>query len=109
VPIDFTAANRLSFKTQDRFNVGAVLKVYYSTNYVLFSNIANATLVDITANFTIASGTTGSASQPFVNSGVYNLPNSLNGNGFIIFEYTGGYIFNPALTTTMHIDDIVVN
>lgn len=109
VPIDFTAANRLSFKTQDRFNVGDVLKVYYSTNYVLFSNIANATLVDITANFTIASGTTGSASQPFVNSGVYNLPNSLNGNGFIIFEYTGGYIFNPVLTTTMHIDDIVVN
>ncbi len=109
VPVDFTAANRLSFKTQDRFNVGDVLKVYYSTNYVPFSNIANATLVDITASFTIASGTTGSASQAFVNSGVYNLPNSLNGNGFIIFEYTGGYIFNPALTTTMHIDDIVVN
>ena len=109
MPVDFTAANRLSFKTQDRFNVGDVLKVYYSTNYVPFSNVANATLVDITANFSIASGTTGSASQAFVNSGVYNLPSSLNGNGFIIFEYTGGYIFNPALTTTMHIDDIVVN
>ena len=33
----------------------------------------------------------------------------VTGNGFIIFEYTGGYSFNPALTTTMHIDDVVIN
>lgn len=109
VPVDFTTANSMSFKTQDRFNVGGVLKVYHSTNYIPFTDIAAATLVDITSNFTIASGTTGSASQPFVNSGVYNLPSSLTGNGFIIFEYVGGYSFNPVLTTTMHIDDIVVN
>jgi hypothetical protein len=109
VPVDFTAANSFSFKTQDRFNVGNVLKVYLSTNYVPNGNIANATLTNITNSFTIASGTTGSASQPFVNSGLYNIPSSLTGNGFIIFEYTGGYSFNPDLTTTMHLDDIVVN
>ena len=109
VPVDFTAANGMSFKTQDRFNVGDVLKVYYSTDYVPGGNIANATLNNITFSFNIASGTTGSASQPFVNSGTFNFPASLIGNGFIIFEYTGGYSFNPDLTTTIHIDDITVN
>ncbi len=109
MPVNFTSANSMSFKTQDRFNVGGVLKVYYSTNYVALNNINNATLTDITTNFTIASGTTGSASLPFVNSGVYNFPASLTGNGFVIFEYTGGYSFSPVLTTTMHIDDVVIN
>ena len=91
------------------FNNGGVLKVYYSTDYTPLGIVDDATLVDISSNFTIASGTTGSASQPFVNSGVYNFPAGLTGNGFIIFEYTGGYSFNPALTTTMHIDDVVIN
>ena len=109
MPFNFTAANNMSFKSQDRFNVGDVLKVYYSTNYVALNNISNATLTDITSNFTIASGTTGSASLPFVNSGVYNFPASLTGNGYVIFEYTGGYSFSPVLTTTMHIDDVVIN
>lgn len=108
VPVDFTAANSFSFKTQDRFNVGGVLKVYYSTDYTPLGDINAATLVNITSSFTIASGNTGSNSQPFVNSGSYNF-GSLAGNGYIIFEYTGGYSFSPALTTTMHIDDIVVN
>ncbi len=109
VPVDFTAANSMSFKTQDRFNVGGVLKVYTSTNYVPLTNISGATLNDISSNFTFATGTTGSATTAFVNSGIYNFPAGLTGNGFIIFEYTGGYSFTPALTTTMHIDDIVVN
>lgn len=109
VPVDFTAANSMSFKTQDRFNVGGVLKVYYSTNYTPLTKISDATLTDITSNFTIATGTTTGTTVPFVNSGVYNFPTSLTGNGFVIFEYTGGYSFNPALTTTMHLDDIVVN
>lgn len=108
VPVDFTAANSFSFKTQDRFNVGGVLKVYYSTDYTPLGDINAATLVNITSSFTIASGTTGSASMPFINSGIYNF-GSLAGNGYIIFEYTGGYSFDPDLTTTMHIDDIVVN
>lgn len=109
MPVDFTAANSMSFKSQDRFNVGGVLKVYYSTNYIPLTKITDATLTDITSNFTIASGTTTGTTVPFVNSGLYNFPATLTGNGFIIFEYTGGYSFNPDLTTTIHLDDIVVN
>jgi hypothetical protein len=109
VPVDFTAANSMSFKTQDRFNVGGVLRVYHSTNYAPNGNIGNATLTNITSNFTIASGTTSGTTVPFVNSGVYNFPAGLTGTGFIIFEYTGGYSFNPDLTTTIHLDDIVIN
>lgn len=109
MPIDFTAANAMSFQTQDRFNVGGVLKVYTSINYIPGGDISTATLNDISSNFTIATGTTGSTTAPFVNSGIYNFPSSLTGNGYIIFEYTGGYSFSPVLTTNMHIDNIVVN
>ncbi|MCH4830057.1 MULTISPECIES: DUF5689 domain-containing protein [Flavobacterium] len=109
VPVDFTAANSMSFKTQDRFNTGSVLKVYYSTNYVPFSKVSDASLTDITSNFTIASGTLTGTTKPFVNSGVFNFPVNLTGNGYIIFEYSGGYSLSPARTTTIHIDDIVVN
>lgn len=109
VPVNFTAANKMSFKTQDRFNDSDVLKIYLSTNYIPNGNINAASLNDITNNFIIASGTTGSASQPFVNSGLFNFPATLTGNGFIIFEYKGGYSTSPAKTTTMHIDDIIVN
>lgn len=109
VPVDFTAANTMQFKTQDRFNVGGVLKVYTSTNYVPNGNISAATLNDITSNFNIATGTTGGTTTAFESSNVYNFPAGLTGNGFIIFEYTGGYSFNPDLTTTMHLDDIVIN
>ncbi|MFK6999421.1 DUF5689 domain-containing protein [Flavobacterium oreochromis] len=109
VPVDFTAANSMSFKTQDRFNTGSVLKVYYSTNYIPLSKVSSATLTDITSNFTIASGTLTGTTKPFVNSGIFNFPANLTGNGYIIFEYSGGYSFNPAITTTIHIDDIVIN
>jgi Family of unknown function (DUF5689) len=109
MPVDFTSANSMSFKSQDRFNVGGVLKVYYSTDYTPLTKVSDATLTNITSNFTIATGTTGSTTTAFVNSGVYNFPSTLTGNGYIIFEYTGGYSFNPVLTTTMHLDDIVVN
>lgn len=109
VPVDFTAANNMKFKTQDRFNVGGVLKVYTSTNYIPGGDITAATLTNITGAFNIASGTTGSATTAFEDSNVYNFPAGLTGNGFIIFEYSGGYSFTPDLTTTIHIDDIVIN
>lgn len=109
VPVDFSAISTLQFKTQDRFNNGNTLKVYYSTDYIPFTPLSGATLVDITSNFTIASGTTGSVTVPFVESGVYTFPGTAIGNGFIIFEYTGGYGFSPIITSNMHIDDIVIN
>lgn len=108
VPVDMTAANTFSFKTKDGFNTGSVLKVYYTTNYTPGTEVSNATLVDITNQFTIASGTTSGYAATFTNSGVYNIPVTVTGNGFFIFEYTGQGIA-PAVTTTMQIDDIVIN
>lgn len=108
VPVDMTAANTFSFKTKDGYNNGNVLKVYYTTNYTPGTDVANATLVDITSQFTISTGNTNGYGANFVNSGVYNIPASVTGNGFFIFEYAGTGIA-PAVTTTMQIDDITVN
>ncbi|PDS24469.1 DUF5689 domain-containing protein [Flavobacterium branchiophilum] len=105
VPVDFTAANSISFKTKDGYNVGAVLKVYYATNYTPGGNIAQATLTDITSNFTIASGTATGYAVNFTNSGTYAFPTALIGNGFVMFEYSG----TTSITTTMQIDDILIN
>ncbi len=108
VPVDMTAANTLSFQTKDGFNNGAVLKVYYTTDYTPATDIADATLVDITSQFTIASGTTSGYANNFTDSGVYNIPASVTGNGFFIFEYSGTGVA-PIRTTTMQIDNITVN
>ncbi|WP_396142654.1 DUF5689 domain-containing protein [Flavobacterium sp.] len=107
VPVNMTTANTLSFKTKDGFNNGPVLKVYYTTNYVPGTQITGATLVDITSSFTIASGTTTGYATNFTNSGTYNIPASLTGNGFFVFEYVGNG--SGGATTTMQIDDIVIN
>lgn len=104
VPVDFSKADAMSFKTKDGHNNGNVLKVYYSTNYTPGGNINNATLVDITSNFTIASGTTNGYANDFTESGVYNF-NQLSGNGVVVFAYEGN---GPALTTTMQLDDIQI-
>jgi hypothetical protein len=108
VPVDMTAANTLSFKTKDGFNNGSVLKVYYTTNYTPATDVANATLVDITNQFTIATGTTTGFGLTFINSGIFNIPAAVTGNGFFVFEYIGTNIA-PARTTNMQIDDIVIN
>ncbi len=105
MPIAFTPGNKLSFKSKDGYFKGAVLKVYYSTNYVPGGDISQATLVDITASFAISNGTTAGYASNFTNSGAYIIPSSLTGNGFFIFEYSG----TLSLTTTIQIDDIIVN
>lgn len=107
VPVDMTAASTFSFKTKAGFNNGAPLKVYYSTNYVVGSDITTATLVDITSSFTIDAGPTSGYSNNFLNSGVYNIPAGVTGNGVFIFEYSGNG--SGGVTTTMQIDDIVIN
>jgi hypothetical protein len=107
VPVDMTVANTLSFKTKDAFSNGNVLKVYYTTNYTPGTDVANATLVEITNQFTIATGSPGFG-PTYINSGVFNIPAAVTGNGFFVFEYIGTNIA-PAKTTTMQIDDIVIN
>ena len=106
VPANFTTANTFSFQTKDGYYTGDVLKVYYSTNYTPGGDISAATLVDITSNFAIASGTANGYANNFTNSGDYAIPAELTGNGFFIFEYVGNGRSGP--TTTMQIDNVRV-
>ena len=107
VPVNMTAASTFSFKTLSGYYNGAVLKVYYTTNYVPGTQITSATLVDITSSFTIPVGPANAYATAFTSSGVYNIPAGVTGNGFFVFEYVGNG--SGGATTTMQIDDIVIN
>lgn len=107
IPVAFTPGKKLSFKTKDGFYNGAVLKVYYSKNYVPGGDISKAILVDISSSFIISNGTITGYASKFKLSGNYIIPVDLNGNGFFIFEYSGNE--SNGLTTTIQIDDIAVN
>ncbi|MXN92553.1 hypothetical protein GR160_15090 [Flavobacterium sp. Sd200] len=107
VPVDMTLATTFSFKTASGYDNGSVLKVYYSLNYVPGGNITDATLVDITSNFNIPAGPPAAYASGFTPSGNYSIPAELTGNGYFIFEYRGKGGSGP--TTTMQLDDIVVN
>ncbi len=104
VPVDFNSVTNMSFKTNDGYNNGAVLKVYYSLNYNP-GNPNAATLTDITSSFTISSGHPSGYGPGFVNSGSYTFP-ALTGDGYIVFEYVGN---GTGVKTTMQIDDIAIN
>ena len=106
VPVNMTAANTFSFQTKAGFANGNVLKVYYTTNYVPGTQITLATLVDITSSFTISPGLPSGYPTNFTASGVYNIPAGITGNGFFVFEYVGN---GTGITTTMQIDNIVIN
>lgn len=108
VPVDFAAANNLSFQVRAAFYTGGLgLKIYRTSDYVPGAKISEATLYDITTNFSnlpTASGTV------FVNAGTYAIPTSLTGNGYFVFEYSGtNKASGPPLTTNCDIDNIVVN
>jgi hypothetical protein len=106
VPVDFTAANTFSFKKEARYYFGPVLKVYYvkSSNFTTtFLNAAKFT--DITSSFNITYPAMDNSENAFTSSGVYNIPSDLTGTGYFVFEYSGG----GTVTTTMQIDDIVIN
>lgn len=105
VPANMTTANGISFKTKDGFFDGQPLHVYYTTNFTPGGNLDQATLVEITSNFALAGGTTTGYATNFTLSGQYSLPAEVTGNGFFIFEYDG----TTSITTTMQIDDIVIN
>lgn len=107
VPVNMTAVSTFSFATNAGFHNGNVLKVYYTTDYVPGSQITSATLVDITSSFTISPGLPSGYPSSFTQSGVYNIPAGVTGNGFFVFEYVGNGTSGP--TTTMQIDNIVIN
>lgn len=106
VPVNFDQATKFSFLTKDGYNNGKTLKVYYTTNYN-GTDINQATLVDITSNFAISDIASGNAyATNFTPSGVYNIPDTVTGAGYFIFEYTGHGANGP--TTNMQLDDIKV-
>lgn len=109
MPVDLGAANTFSFQTKEGFSNGSVLKVYYilASNYTPGGPINNSSLVDITSSFTYSPGSTSGYPTNFTPSGNYNIPSSLTGNGYFVFEYKGSGL--TGLTSTMQIDNVVVN
>lgn len=107
VPVNMTTANTFSFESKAGFHNGNVLKVYYTTNYTPGTQISTATLTDITSSFTISPGLPSGYPTNFTPSGVYNIPSGITGNGFFVFEYLGNG--SGGATTTMQIDNIVIN
>lgn len=109
VPVDFTAANAITFKEEIRFyKGGAPLQVYYvkSSDYTPGSVINLANFTNITTGFTgISYPALDGTENSFNSAGTYTIPVSLAGNGYFVFEYTG----TTTLTSTVQIDDIVIN
>ncbi|WP_264519941.1 DUF5689 domain-containing protein [Flavobacterium sp. N1994] len=107
VPVDMTAASTFKFDIKAGFYTnGLGLKIYRTVDYVLGMKISDATLYDITGNFSLPTGST----TTFSSSGVYNIPATVTGNGYFVFEYTGTNISTaPPVTTTVDIDNIVIN
>lgn len=106
VPVDFTAASSFSFKKLVRFNYGTCLNVYYIKSSDFTPGALNPYLfTDITSSFNLTYPAIGSNESAFTSSGTYNIDPSLTGTGFFIFEYVG----STTVTTTMQIDDIVIN
>jgi hypothetical protein len=107
IPVDMTAASSLKFDIKAGFYTnGLGLRVYRSMDYVPGMKISQATLADISTSFTLPSASTTS----FASAGTYNIPASVTGNGYFIFEYTGTNVSTgPPVTTTVDIDNIVIN
>ncbi|MGV3695972.1 DUF5689 domain-containing protein [Flavobacterium sp.] len=109
VPVNFDAASTFTFKKEIRFNAGQALNVYYVTaaNYTPGAAVNMANFVNITtgAGFNITYPATGSSENTFTSPGTYNIPGTLTGNGYFVFEYVG----SSTVTTTVQIDDIVIN
>ncbi|OIQ19380.1 MAG: hypothetical protein BM557_06655 [Flavobacterium sp. MedPE-SWcel] len=106
VPADF-AAPTFTFDKQMRYMSGEALKVYYVTenNYTVGEAFDVANFVDITAEFAdLTYPANGESQNSFTSAGTYNIPASVTGNGFFVFEYTG----TETITTTVQIDNILV-
>lgn len=111
VPVNMTTANAFSFRSNMGFWNGAVLKVYYvlATDYSPGGIIDTAKMVNITSNFTIPTTPTSGYGNSFTASGIYAIPAALSGNGYFVFEYSGNAAAFPAVTSTLQLDNIIVN
>ena len=106
IPVDMTTASTFKFDIKAGYYTnGLGLRVYRSMDYVPGMKITDATLADISTSFNLPSAST----TAFASSGVYNIPATITGNGYFIFEYSGNNIATgPPITTTVDIDNIVI-
>ncbi|HEX8574804.1 MAG TPA: hypothetical protein VF677_00770 [Flavobacterium sp.] len=75
-------------------------------DYVPGMKLSEATLFDITTSFSLPNANT----STFASAGTYTIPANITGNGYIVFEYTGtNSTTGPVITTTIQIDNIVIN
>ena len=111
VPVNMTTASTFSFKSNMGFWNGAVLKVYYvlATDYTPGGKIDISKMTNITSNFTIPVLPTSGYGTTFTSSGNYAIPTSVTGNGYFVFEYAGNANAFPAVTTTLQLDNILIN
>lgn len=117
IPIDFSKADAISFKTKDGYNNGNPLKIYY-TNSFQISNYRNnlflptkdtSLFTDITNLFKISTGNTTNYAKTFTDSGTVNFSTlNASGTGFIVFEYDNSPTNKEYVTTTIQIDDIKI-
>ncbi len=107
VPVNFTAANSFKFKKKARFFFGAPLKIYYTKTSDYVPGFLNTLLMkNITSKFNLVYPEISLSESNFTSSGVYNIPSDLQGDGYFVFEYNGS---SSGITTTIQIDDIVIN
>jgi hypothetical protein len=111
VPVNMTTASTFSFRSNMGFWNGAVLKVYYvlAADYTPGGKIDVTKMTNITTNFTIPTTPTSGYGATFTASGNYAIPATVTGNGYFVFEYAGNANAFPAITTTLQLDNILVN
>ena len=111
VPVNLTSASNFSFKSNMGYWNGAVLNVYYvlATDYTPGGKIDPTKMTNITSNFTIPTTPTSGYGTTFVSSGVYAIPATVTGNGYFVFEYAGNANASPVVTTTLQLDNILIN
>jgi len=87
------------------------LKVYYvlAADYTPGGIIDTSKMQNITSNFTIPTTPTSGYGTSFTGSGNYAIPATVSGNGYFVFEYAGNANAFPAVTTTLQLDNIIVN
>ncbi|MGC9374915.1 MAG: endonuclease [Bacteroidales bacterium] len=103
--LDLTGYSKVifSFKSKDGYNNGDPLEVFISTNYAGSGDPNGSSWIEL--NPTLSTGNSGGYATNWTASGDLYLNDYTGNTVYIAFKYTGG---DPSLTTTMQIDDVLV-
>ncbi|MDK2978993.1 MAG: hypothetical protein PWP52_1707, partial [Bacteroidales bacterium] len=92
-----------SFKSKDGFNNGDPLEVFISTDYAGSGDPNGSSWIEL--NPVLSTGNSEGYATNWTASGDLYLNDYTGNTVYIAFKYTGG---DPSLTTTMQIDDVLV-